>query len=124
MTSAIKTEPARPLPSKTKALQAAYNEQLAEVRRKPTAADGNLCASFAFDRNFRSSPEIDAGVEFLSVEGESPSFFRGICEAEYPPVDDKRMVVCRVVDPGPLNRVDDVDLGGTSQKWIIGALVG
>jgi hypothetical protein len=69
-----------------------------------------LCARFALDRNLRPSSELDANIEFVFVEGESPSFFRRICEAEKPPVDDKG----EVVYPGPLNRVDHADPRGTA----------
>ena len=48
-----------------------------------------LCTRLAIDRNLRASSEVDPDVEFLSVERESPSFFRVICEPEDPAVDDK-----------------------------------
>jgi hypothetical protein len=80
----------------------------------------SLSAGFALARHFGPNSEFDADVEFLSVKGESPSFFLEICQSEHPPVDDKGMVVY----PGPLNGVDHADPGGTSKKWIVSTLAG
>ena len=79
---------------------------------------GNLSASLAVQGDFGPNSErsgIDADVEFLSVEGEGPSFFRRIGEPEKPPVNHKGMVVY----PRPLDGVDHADPGGTSRKLIV-----
>ena len=54
-----------------------------QVSPRTLAVGSGLSAGLAVHRQFGSNSErseLDADVEFLSLEGESPSFFRGICE--------------------------------------------
>ena len=74
-----------------------------------------LSARLAADRNFVAVSKLNAGVELLSVERESPS----LCWFPFPedqPVDHKRMVVL----PSPLDGVDPRETSNSTVKAIIG----